>query len=98
MYARPVGFKNMNGKCYETKKCIRTPTSLCKRTVCSNKYQTDPPNTHLKFGMLLVTIMFHTYQVRYQHLYQLTSSATINSLYIHVCVTRSKNPTVTKYG
>lgn len=41
----------------------------------SQKYQTDPPNTHLKFGMLLVTIMFHTYQVRYQHLYQLTSPA-----------------------
>ncbi len=62
------------------------------------KYQTDPANTHLEFGMLLVTIMFHPYQVRYHHLYQLTSSATINCLYIHVCVTRSKNPTERKYS
>ena len=64
---------------------VMRQTSLCKHTVCSNNTP-NRPNTHPKCGILQV--MFHTYQVGYQNLYQLTSSATINSLYIHVCVTR----------
>lgn len=77
---------------------LNFPPAFVSTQYAVTKYQTDAPNTQPKFGMQLVTIMFHTYQVRYQHLYQLTSSATINSLYIHVCVTRSKNLTATKYG